>query len=892
MLGRGAMGVVYDAWDPTLERRVALKLLRTPSKRAVERLLREARALARFDHPGVVRIWAADVHRGAVYIAMELIEGVNLRQWLAPQRDWREILSVLMGAGHGLAAAHAAGVVHRDFKPENVLVGADGQARVLDFGIARVKGGALEGSVDWTVDGDVELEGGCASSGLSGSFVGGGEQADAQPLTEAGAVVGTLLYMAPEQHASRPIDERADQFAFCVTLFEAIYGVHPFPARTREELAAKVMEGELAMPANHLDKAPRWLERVILRGLSPDREARFESMDALLEALARYPGRRRRRLRWLGAGALAAAALTLGLLLPSGDDAPGPCVDVSAELEPGTIIAADTREALVARFSSVPRAWAPLLGARLGEALDEWSSRWLEARTQVCERRHAHREATALDAARAACLDAQLDDVDALAAVLREADTGALQNAERALMILPDPGLCVGDRPMIRRAQALRGGEGLLAELDELRWQVTVAEDRDLGARAAALVEEARALERSPEAGALLAEALLVEADVLALHGDSERAVDVLREATRAAERVSADNVRARAFVSLGFALATCPGRDGEALEVLEYAEALLERVGASRSEQVRLRRGLAEALLARGELARAVALADALVAELDKEGGDTFLLGSALLTRSRIAEAERDDEAALAYAARVVELYEDALGPDHPLSASPLTNMGVVETRLGRLDDARDSLSRSLGLRRAQHRDADSPGTRRRLAEVLVNLGNLESTAGREAEAADAYREALTLLPVDDAHTRALLLFNLGVSHQLSGRHEPALADYREALRLGEGVLAATHPRVVGARLGVGSMLVALGRFDEAREPLERALADWPEALLGGLDEAELRFALAQVLRALEGDDEGSLAQAKTLAGEARALYAASGAQVELAAVDAWLGE
>jgi serine/threonine protein kinase len=168
------MGVVYEAWDPTLERRVALKLLRSPSRRAAERLLREARALARLDHPGVVRIWAADVHRGAVYIAMELIEGQNLREWMKVQRSWAEVLAVMIGAGRGLAAAHAAGVIHRDFKPENVLVGWDGQARVLDFGIARVSMQHPD-HLSYTSDGSSSTRDGeasCASEPLSGSFAG------------------------------------------------------------------------------------------------------------------------------------------------------------------------------------------------------------------------------------------------------------------------------------------------------------------------------------------------------------------------------------------------------------------------------------------------------------------------------------------------------------------------------------------------------------------------------------------------------------------------------------------------------------------------------------------------------------------------------------------------
>ncbi|MCA9701166.1 MAG: tetratricopeptide repeat protein, partial [Myxococcales bacterium] len=175
--------------------------------------------------------------------------------------------------------------------------------------------------------------------------------------------------------------------------------------------------------------------------------------------------------------------------------------------------------------------------------------------------------------------------------------------------------------------------------------------------------------------------------------------------------------------------------------------------------------------------------------------------------------------------------------------------------------------------------------GARRRLAEVLINLGNLESSAGDGERAADHYREALTLLPKHDEANRSLLLFNLGVDHQIAGRQEEALANYREALRLAEAHYPPSHPRVVGSRLGVGSMLVSLERVPEAREPLERALADWPQELRGSVDEAELCFALAQALRILDGDGD----RVRALAGDAREIYEDAGLVDEVVRIDSW---
>jgi tetratricopeptide (TPR) repeat protein len=194
--------------------------------------------------------------------------------------------------------------------------------------------------------------------------------------------------------------------------------------------------------------------------------------------------------------------------------------------------------------------------------------------------------------------------------------------------------------------------------------------------------------------------------------------------------------------------------------------------------------------------------------------------------------------------------------------------------------------------LRRAQVETLDSPGPKRRLAVSLVNLGNLESALGKGSVAAGHYREALTLVPEDDATTRALLLFNLGVDHQVAGRDEQALSHYRKALALAERVHPASHPRVVGSRMGVGSMLVALGRPAEAREPLERALLDWPANMRGSLDEAELDFALAQAHAAAKALDASERRRAVELAERAEAIYRKAKLDAEAERVAAWMSE
>ena len=324
LVGRGGMGEVYAAYDPELDRKVAIKLLRARGDTADgrTRLLREAQAIAKLSHPNVVVVYDVGTFGDSVFIAMEFVDGRTLTGWMqAGQRSRREILQVFLSAGRGLAAAHAAGLVHRDFKPDNVMVTNDGQVRVMDFGLARhtrdaeeaaaprrepaAPGGDPADTFDPSADPDATLN---IAKGdppaTSGKYL-------SVKLTQTGAMLGTPAYMAPEQFAMTATDARTDQFSFCVALYELLYGARPFPGESRprahDERSRRPARSAEAPPKS---RVPGWLRRVVLRGLETEPARRYPSMTALLSALETDPTIRWRRVA-TGVGLLACAALAV-----------------------------------------------------------------------------------------------------------------------------------------------------------------------------------------------------------------------------------------------------------------------------------------------------------------------------------------------------------------------------------------------------------------------------------------------------------------------------------------------------------------------------------------------------------------------------------------------------
>jgi hypothetical protein len=393
VLGSGGMGVVYAAFDPDLERRVAVKLLHASSADARARLLREARAMAKLSHANVITVFDVGSAEGEDFVTMELIDGETLKDWLARARpSWREIVLAFAHAGRGLAAAHDAGLVHRDFKPANVLRSTAGKLVVTDFGLSRAAG-----AVD-----AVDAAGSVSS------------QSGPSTKTATGAVLGTPAYMAPEQWTGGALGPAADQFAFCVALSEALAGHRPFGGETFEEIKASVLAG----PGD--DHAiPRPVRAIIRRGLAPDPAARWPSMTALLTALDRALARRR-RLLGLAAAIAVGAAGTIGVLSR-------PARDAGLDCSPPAL--------------DVDRVWSSARADAIGRR-DPESAKVLAA-DLAAWRQHRERACAAAPASRSpalACLDGVLARFDLTANAVEHGAPSP--GVEGTSSLLVDPAMC------------------------------------------------------------------------------------------------------------------------------------------------------------------------------------------------------------------------------------------------------------------------------------------------------------------------------------------------------------------------------------------------------------------------------------------------------------------
>jgi eukaryotic-like serine/threonine-protein kinase len=480
-LGAGGMGVVYAAYDPELDRKVALKLVRSGNAGGDgwTRLLREAQALAKLSHRNVVGIHDVGTMGEQVWLAMELVQGLTLREWLKQPRPWGDVLGVMRKAGRELAAAHAGGLLHRDFKPENVMVDERGRVRVMDFGLACARPNAVPLAAD---ESTLEVVPVVDTLALR--------------VTQAGTLLGTPLYMAPEQFLGRELTPAVDQFSLCVTLWEGLHGVRPFAGTTLDELVDNMLAGRLQEPTKG-QKVPRWLRRVCERGLAVEPEQRWPSMEALLETLAK--GRTRARVR---KGSLAVRLLAL--------------LGVGVEGHRRYDLAQRTA-ACEASGDEIQRAWSPAREQQLREALvgtgvsyaattadktmpwlERQAEAWREARVETCLDANVRGrwDVEMLDRS-LWCLDERRTELGSLVDELTRGDAEVLQKAATAAVGLSSVIPCRD--PRLLEASALPPEEAREA-IREVRAMVTRAANLERAGRYDLGLElVGQALERAEE---------------------------------------------------------------------------------------------------------------------------------------------------------------------------------------------------------------------------------------------------------------------------------------------------------------------------------------------------------------------------------------------------------
>lgn len=812
-IGAGAMGRVLRGYDPKLQREVALKLVRTSSTATTQRMLREAQAMAQLSHPNVVPVYDVGEHENEIFIAMEYVQGRTLREWCKDERPgWRIIVNVFREAGQGLAAAHRVGLIHRDFKPDNVLVGLDetgrdraGRVRVMDFGLARAMDDRLS---DDDVGAPTSARPDLSRSGSSSTV-----------LTEVGTVLGTPAYMAPEQHRGLTTDARSDQFAFCVALYEALYGRRPFEGTTPHALGEAKERGELRPLASDVPAVPRWVRRAVVRGLSPDPSARWPSVEALVDELGRDLGRT--RARWAGAAVVGAAAVAFAFVARRGELCAGGSQQLAGMWDP------DRRTRVETAMLSTQVSHAADTWARVGEQLDAYASRWVDTHTSTCEatRKHGEQSQAVMDA-RMRCLQSRRRDLTALVDMLEHADAEVVHKAIEA----------VAELPAIERCDDI---DYVLAQVpppDDPQVHALVEEVREQIARASALESAGKYAEglrvaRSAHDDALrssyapvVAEAAFRLGHLFEHTGSYDEAVQALRAAYFEGRRSGMDEVAARAATTLVFVLGERLARYEDAFAWGDHAEAEVARFGTDPmradllDQLAAIHRAVGDLERAQELFARALSINEASLG-LDHSATGISVMGLALVLgeRGELDEAQRLHE-------RALSISETAFGPEHPTNAFALINLGGIAWSRGNLTEAQELYERALGMQEAAL-GPDHP----MLSGALINLGNVHARRGRPEDARRLYARALEITEAalgEDHPSAGTAVLGLAIVHFDRGEFQRARAMYARALSIQENALGADHPSLATVVNNLANVHYELGELEEAHALYERSLA------------------------------------------------------------------
>jgi serine/threonine protein kinase/tetratricopeptide (TPR) repeat protein len=854
-VGKGGFGEVYRARHPRLRRDVALKRLHAGSGHGLSRTaraLREAVSLGRLNHPNVVQVFDVLENDDGTFIAMEFVDGMPLTRWQ------REVLEVYTQVAEGLAAAHAAGLLHLDLKPANVLLGRDGRPRVVDFGVAR--------SADAIGRAVTLVDGMGAAHDRSESDRSGSDGAEAGTPTEDDGPIprGTIPYGSPEQLRGDLVDARSDQYSFCVALYEALHGGLP-PA------AARLLPASGGAQPTPGRRVPRRLEAVLVRGLQPAPRDRWPSMLALIEELRR-PGPLERPSTWGFAGA---ALVALSWLALGSRDVPAACSDPSGRLAG---VWDDARRTELARAFASGAPWSRDLGDRLSARLDAHGTAWLEQLSETCSQVE-DQQRTPLAWARLDCLQRERARLGEVVGALLRADLRDPREAEKAddlALLLRSPRSCI-EAP----SDAPAWDSAAIVELD--RAEVLLASGEPVLARDAAASAEAMA--NSVGDPALQAEVLLVVASTELALDDPAAALSTLEKAAASSIASGRDDLTHEAWRSAAKVAANRLRDVGAAGRWLRFAEAGVDRLanpGRARADTLDVR-GNYESLrgddvAAEAAHREALGILDSILDDDDPRLADTWLNLAGVASRlgkldeadsldrltlelrerrlgashPRTAEAllglavvqwQRGDAAAMESAERAYQILEAAYGPESIRLAPILTRQAETWFAQGQRERAKTAASRAWALQRA-HLPAGHIERAQGGLAVLLDIANAEKDYDRQLE--------LGRIAVDEARARkdalAVAAAETVVAWALLHRGE---LDESEQIYAALRSDPAGDPVVLAYSLGgLAAIDVARGHFADAVPRLREALAEL--ARLGdgheaGRAELEAQLSLAE---------------------------------------------
>jgi serine/threonine protein kinase len=881
-LGRGGMGVVLRAYDKELDRAVALKVLHPSDDELPNgtlghdaRLLREAQAMARLSHPNVVGVHDVVVLEKRVCMVMELVEGTTAREWLKqpPKPAWREILRVFRAAAVGLGAAHRAKLIHRDFKPDNVMVGNDGRIRVTDFGIARLAepGAPVARTPPSSPDGlaaqdpnglsQTDGPGGSPTTGASPSSPGTpGSGASLQAsITQDGQVVGTPRYMAPEQFAGMRADFRTDQFSFAVTLYEALYGQLPFAGNSAAARLQHAKKGEV-LPPPASSPVPQWIHRVLVRALSSDPSRRWESMEALDEALGKDPTVRRNRVL-AGAALVLAALLAVGAVIHAGRSRAQLCTGSERML--AGIWDPARREKIHAAFTATGLPFAEDSFNLAAGVLDHYTEEWVKDRREACEATSVRGEQTPqVLTLRMTCLQQRLEAVSTITELFTRADPGVVGRSKQALDGLPRLTSCSDVARLTARVPPPEDPK-VAEEVERIRKSLTrVQMLLDAGQRDAAQAALKPALASAEKTGypPVQAGAELAMGRVLQAKGEFAQATPYAQSALRRALAEGDDESITSATMLLG-SIAYRLHQDERALEWIDYCEAANARTKDPQravlilNDRGNVVRNEGDFEKASSYFARAAEQARKLLGPDDMITlGTSYNHASALQNLGHFREASEEYRFVITNARRV-------LGPKHPFLAFPLVGSALVARYRDDFDQAKRNYREVLVLTQGKGLNADNawfglgdiaqeeghydeavedfdkgiavddamnPGGPETL-EMQGMKGRVLAQMGRTAEAWKLLESVLAhgakLKDAFDAVADA----ELGEAEILLGRHQAAraLPKAEHAVALLTPTRGKAHPSTLDARMWVAELKHALGRQSEASADARAVLAD-----------------------------------------------------------------